>query len=314
MVKVYAPISIGNIGVGFDLLGIAVTAIDNDNLLGDCIIIEHATVLTVHCTGRFSYQLPKELQKNIVFQCWEKFCKFLGNMYPMCIHLEKNVPVSSGLGSSACSIVATLLAINHHCGYLLDDNQLLILMGEIEGKISGAVHFDNVSPCFFGGMQLILQEFGVISQKIPIFDHWLWVLAYPGIQISTVIARSRLPEKYDRVDCINYGRCLSGFIHACHTNQEFLAISCMKDVIAEPYRCQLLPIQMIDLRTALIQKGALSCGISGAGPTIFALCNTQDIADSISCWLMHHYVQNSEGFVRICRVDNCGARIVTCHS
>lgn len=312
MVTVYAPASVGNIGVGFDLLGIAVASTDdNHRVFGDYITIEHSNTFHIECIGRFSSQLPTDWKKNIVFQCWEKFCFFLGKTCPMFIRLEKNVPVASGLGSSACSIVATLKAVNYHCGCPVDDNQLLILMGEIEGNISGAIHFDNVSPCFFGGMQLVLQEFDIISQKVPIFEHWLWVLAYPGIEVSTAVARSKLPEKYDRIDCINYGRYLSGFIHACHTKQELLAIRCMKDVIAEPYRLQLLPIQIFDIRKALIQEGAVSCGISGAGPTIFAVCNTADAADAVSYWLTRYYLQNDTGFVRICRLDNFGARIVT---
>lgn len=310
MVKVYAPASIGNIGVGFDLLGMAIEPIDNNIMLGDSISIESSDVFNLECTGIFSNQLPEELDQNIVFQCWKKFCEIVGQEYPVIIRLKKNIPVSSGLGSSACSIVAVLIAMNHYCRCPLNNNQLLTLMGEMEGNISGSIHFDNVSPCFLGGMQLILQECDIISQKIPVFDNWLWVLAYPGVEISTIVARSILPRKYSREDCINYGRCLSGFIHACYTKQEFLAIGCMKDIIAEPYRSELLPIRLFDIRRTLIQEGAVSCGISGSGPTIFALCNTKETAESVSYWLTHHYLQSNTGFVRICRLDNSGARIV----
>lgn len=310
MIRVYVPASIGNIGVGFDLLGIAVSSIDG-NFFGDCISIESARIFSLEHTGYFRDQLPKTWEQDIVFLCWKKFCAVLGKMYSVVIRLEKNVPVASGLGSSACSIVATLVAINHYCGSPLNNHQLLTLMGEIEGDISGAIHFDNVSPCFFGGMQLILQECEIISQKIPVFDDWLWVVAYPGISVSTLTARSVLPKKYNRTDCINYGRHLSGFVHACHTQQESLAIRCMKDIIAEPYRSQLLPMPLSDIRRVLIQKGAVSCGISGAGPTIFALCNTKETADIISDWLSCHYLQTKMGFVRICCVNNSGAYIIT---
>lgn len=308
MIRIYAPASIGNIGVGFDLLGIAVSSIDG-GFFGDCVTIENASAFSLEHTGNFSDQLPKKWEQDIIFLCWKKFCTTLGEMYPLFIKLEKNIPVASGLGSSACSIVATLVAINYYCGSPLDNNQLLFLMGEIEGDVSGSIHFDNVSPCFLGGMQLILQEYDIISQKIPIFDDWLWVVAYPGIAIPTVTARSVLPKEYNRMDCINYGRYLSGFIHACHTQQEALAIRCMKDIIAEPYRSKLLPMQLSDIRRILVQKGAVSCGISGAGPTIFALCNTKETADVISYWLSCHYLQNKMGFVRICCLNNVGTYI-----
>lgn len=309
MVKVYAPASIGNIGVGFDLLGIAIVPIDGD-FLGDCVNIKSSKMFNLECTGCFREQLPKKLEENVVFQCWQKFCAILGEMCSVDIRLEKNVPVASGLGSSACSIVAALTAMNYYFGNPLNNNQLLQLMGEIEGNFSGAIHFDNVSPCFFGGMQLLVQERNNFSQRVPIFDNWFWVVAYPGIKISTEIARSVLPKKYCLEDCISYGRFLSGFIHACHTQQESLAISCIKDVIAEPYRSQLLPIPITDIRRVLIKKGAVSCGISGSGPTIFALCNNKDVANFVSLWLSTHYLQSNMGFVRICRIDDSGVRII----
>lgn len=311
MVKVYAPASIGNIGIGFDLLGVAIASIGND-LFGDYISIKDSNTFHLEFTGNFVDQLPNELEKNIVFQCWQKFCEILGKIYPMTICLEKNIPIASGLGSSACSIVATFVAMNHYCGCPLNRNKLLKLMGEIEGNISGTIHFDNVSPCFLGGMQLILQECNIISQTVPVFDNWIWIIAYPGVEISTEVARSILPRKYIRSDCINYGRCLSGFIHACHTQQESLAIKFMQqDIIAEPYRSQLLPMQLCDIRCFLTQEGAISCGISGSGPTIFALCNTQETVDSVSYWLLHHYLQNDMGFIKVCGLDNFGARIIS---
>ncbi|URJ23125.1 homoserine kinase [Blochmannia endosymbiont of Camponotus sp. C-003] len=309
MTRVYAPASIGNIGVGFDTLGMAISPI-NGSLLGDCISIENANTFSLQNTGCFHHQLPAQLEENIVFQCWKKFCEILGQTYCLNITLEKNVPVSSGLGSSACSIVAVLVAMNYHCGCPLNTDQLLALMGEMEGKVSGSMHFDNVSPCFLGSMRLILKNCNAVSQKIPIFDDWLWIIAYPGIKISTATSRSVLPNKYDREDCINHSQYLSGFIHACHTNQEDLAIKCMKDIIAEPYRSQLFPMELSYMRHNVMKKGAISCGISGSGPTVFALCNNHDVIEDISDWLSRFYLQNNSGFVQICFVDKLGARIM----
>jgi len=309
MVRVYAPASIANIGVGFDTLGMAIAPI-NGSLLGDCISIEHANAFSLRSTGFFHSQLPIQLEENIVFQCWRKFCEILGQTYFLSIKLEKNIPVASGLGSSACSIVAGLVAMNYHCGCPLNTDQLLMLMGEMEGKISGSIHFDNVSPCFLGGMRLILQNCNIVNQIIPSFDDWLWIVAYPGIKISTAVSRSVLPNKYDREDCINHSQYLSGFVHACHTKQEYLAIRCMKDIIAEPYRSRLFPIELSCIRHNLMKRGAISCGISGSGPTVFVLCNNHDVIEDISDWLSRFYLQNNSGFIRICSLDNLGARIM----
>ncbi len=217
------------------------------------------------------------------------------------------MPVGSGLGSSACSVVAGLMAMNEFCGRPLNDIKLLTLMGEMEGRISGSVHYDNVAPCYLGGIQLMLEENGIISQNVPGFDHWLWVVAWPGIKVSTAEARALLPTLYRREECIRHGRYLAGFIHACHSRQPELAAKLMKDVIAEPYRTSLLP-GFAEARKAAQQVGALACGISGSGPTLFAVCDQMAIAQQLAGWLSQHYIQNDEGFVHICRSDTAGAR------
>ncbi|KOQ82546.1 homoserine kinase, partial [Pluralibacter gergoviae] len=173
----------------------------------------------------------------------------------------------------------------------------------------GSVHYDNVAPCYLGGIQLMLEENGIISQSIPAFDDWLWVLAYPGIKVSTAEARAILPAQYRRQDCIAHGRHLAGFIHACYSRQPQLAAKLMKDVVAEPYRTRLLP-GFAQARQGVAEIGALASGISGSGPTMFALCDNPQTAQRVADWLAKHYLQNQEGFVHICRLDTAGARVV----
>ncbi|MRT40910.1 homoserine kinase [Enterobacteriaceae bacterium RIT702] len=306
MVKIYAPASIGNVSVGFDVLGAAVSPVDG-TLLGDCVSVEAADSFSLVNSGRFVSKLPTNPQENIVYQCWERFCQAIGKQVPVAMTLEKNMPIGSGLGSSACSVVAGLMAMNEFCGKPLNDTELLALMGELEGRISGSVHFDNVAPCFLGGVQLMIEENGIISQDVPCFDEWLWVMAYPGIKVSTAEARAILPAQYRKEDAIKHGRLLAGFIHACHTRQPGLAAKLMQDVIAEPYRTKLLP-GFADARKAAQDIGALTCGISGSGPTLFAVCNEMATAQRMADWLSQHYLQNEEGFVHICRLDTAGAR------
>ncbi|MEI7346699.1 homoserine kinase [Dickeya chrysanthemi] len=306
MVKIYAPASIGNVSVGFDVLGAAVSPVDG-SLLGDCVTVRQADLFSLHNEGRFVSKLPDNPKENIVYQCWERFCQEIGKTVPVAMTLEKNMPIGSGLGSSACSVVAGLMAMNEFCGKPLDDTRLLTLMGELEGRISGSVHYDNVAPCFLGGIQLMVEEMGIISQPVPGFDDWLWVMAYPGIKVSTAEARAILPAQYRRQDCISHGRYLAGFIHACHTGQAELAVKLMKDVIAEPYRTRLLP-GFAEARQAADELGALACCISGSGPTLFSVCNDMGVAQRLASWLRENYLQNDEGFVHICRLDTAGAR------
>lgn len=244
-VVVYAPASIGNVSVGFDVLGAAVSPIDG-TLLGDRVLVKSGSEpFSLKTAGNFVSKLPTEPKENIVYDCWVVFARELdrkgAELKPLEMTLEKNMPIGSGLGSSACSIVAALDALNRFHGQPLNETELLALMGEMEGKISGGIHYDNVAPCYLGGVQLMLEELGIISQEVPCFDDWYWVMAYPGIKVSTAEAREILPSQYRRQDIIAHGRHLAGFIHACHSGQPELAAKMIKDVIAEPYREKLLP-------------------------------------------------------------------------
>ncbi len=312
-VVVYAPASIGNVSVGFDVLGAAVSPIDG-TLLGDRVLVSQGSdAFSLNTAGRFVAKLPTDPKENIVYDCWRVFARELDRkgeeLLPVAMTLEKNMPIGSGLGSSACSIVAALDALNRFHGEPLNEMELLALMGEMEGQISGGVHYDNVAPCYLGGLQLMLEELGIISQEVPCFDEWYWVMAYPGIKVSTAEARAILPSQYRRQDVIAHGRNLAGFVHACHSNQPELAAKMIKDVIAEPYREKLLP-GFADARQYATSAGALATGISGSGPTLFSICKEKDIAERVARWLEQNYVQNEEGFVHVCRLDKQGS-IVT---
>ncbi|CAL4042469.1 Homoserine kinase [Buchnera aphidicola (Takecallis arundicolens)] len=306
MIKIYAPASIGNINVGFDVLGVAISP-ENGELLGDCVTITSNNTLNFHNTGKFACQLPKNIKKNIIWKCWKHFCKIIGKKIPVSITLEKNMPIGSGLGSSACSISATLVAMNQFCNKPLDERKLLYLMGKIEGEISGEPHYDNVAPCYYGGLQLIINENNYISQGIPFFKNWIWIVAWPGIKISTSSARSILPLEYKTKTCIEHSRLLSGFIHASYTKQENLATQLMQDIIAEPYRMQLIP-NFLEIKKSILKLGAINFGISGSGPTIFAICTSHVVAENTSKWLKENYLQNKTGFVHICKLDTKGTR------
>ena len=311
-VVVYAPASIGNVSVGFDVLGAAVSPVDG-TLLGDRVLVESGSeAFTLSTVGSFVDKLPENQEDNIVYDCWRVFARELARkgieLKNIHMVLEKNMPIGSGLGSSACSIVAALDALNLFHDKPLNEMEVLALMGEMEGQISGGIHYDNVAPCYLGGLQLMVEELGVISQEVPCFDEWYWVMAYPGIKVSTAEAREILPSQYRRQDVIAHGRNLAGFIHACYSKQPELAAKMIKDVVAEPYRERLLP-NFAQAREYAASAGALTTGISGSGPTLFSICNDKDVAERVSRWLQENYVQNDEGFVHVCRLDKQGSQV-----
>lgn len=310
-ISVYAPASIGNVSVGFDVLGAAVSPCDG-SLLGDKVTISESTEeFSLECKGDFVSKLPENQEDNLVYFCWQAFKRAIElknkAIKPLHMILEKNMPIGSGLGSSACSVVAALDALNRFHGEPLTQTELLKLMGDMEGQVSGSVHYDNVAPAFLGGLQFMVQELDIISQEVPCFDNWYWVMAYPGIKVPTAEARAILPAQYRRSDIIAHGRHLGGFIHACYSGQEKLASTMIKDVIAEPYRQQLLP-NFAKTREYVMNAGALAFGISGSGPTTMTICDNLDVAERIATWLGKNYIQNEEGFVHICKLDKDGSK------
>ena len=313
VLRIYAPASSANLSVGFDSLGTAISPIDG-SLLGDVVQIEESDQpFELESVGYFVRKLPKEPQKNIVYQAYVLFSERLklrgGEVKKLRLTLEKNMPIGSGLGSSACSIVAALVALNQFHAEPFSKMELLEMMGELEGRISGSIHYDNVAPCYLGGLQLMTQSLGNICQPLSFFDEWYWVLAYPGIEVSTAEARAILPKSYTRQDVISQARYLGSFVHACHSRQAQLAALMMKDLVAEPYREALLP-NFPEVRQGCKDLGALAVGISGSGPTMFAIAPDLAHAQKLYSYLESNYLQNNEGFIHICKVDNQGARAI----
>jgi len=316
MSKVFAPVSIGNLSVGFDSLGLALSPIDG-TLLGDQVQVEpsDSKQSELQLAGSHIHYLPAEADKNIVWHCYEQFVQASGNeeirAHPIRMTLYKNIPVSSGLGSSAASIVAALTALNLYFDSPFSEQQLLLLMGEMEGQISGGIHYDNVAPSFLGGLQLMLPEdlgeHAPVAIKVPFFDDLYWLLAYPDVEVSTKKAREILPRQFSMAELIRFGQRLSAFVDACHRGDQRLAMTLIKDDIAEPHRRALLP-NFEETKQALLNAGALTVGISGSGPTLFAAFDSPDSAKQGEALVRNLYLKNPGSFCHICQTDNLGAR------
>ncbi len=281
LTEVFAPVSIGNVSVGFDSLGLALRPIDG-RLLGDVVRVELTSQESAFSLqGDFAERLPKNKESNIVWDVLVAYETALQqqNIKPVNVHitLKKNIPVCSGLGSSACSVVAAFVALNHFYNQPFDDNQLLMLMGQAEAKISGSLHYDNVAPCFLGGMQLMLHNQAQVALSLPLFEDIYWVLAYPDVVVSTQAARVLLPPQYDRSTLIRFGQNLAGFVAACYQKNQDLAFALLKDEIAEPYRAELLP-NFQQTKEKMLAMNSLAVGISGSGPTIFSACHDLETA------------------------------------
>ena len=307
--KVFAPVSIGNFSVGFDLLGLAITPI-NGELLGDIVSIYPAEEYELACSGPYAQVLPKDNTNNLVSLAYQLYMQKIEQKglpkLAVGMHLEKRLPVGSGLGSSASSAVAALYALNQYHDNVLTIDELLEMAGALEGKVSGSVHYDNVAPCLLGGLQLMTGYELQPCVSIPFPETWQLIVSYPGIQVSTKQARDLLPKQNSLAISIKFAQNLSVFIHALHSEDNDLAASVLFDVIAEPSRKQLIP-GFDEYKDYAKSMGALGFGISGSGSTVFALTNNQKVSNKIQNYALNNFCQKS-GFSYICKIDDFGVR------
>jgi len=315
-IRVFAPASMGNVSVGFDLLGGAIAPIDG-GVLGDFVTIsaqetdDESDPICVETIGRFAHKLPSDPKQNILYDCAVTYHVSLTKkgQHPQAIKmvLEKELPVGSGLGSSAASVVAALYALNEFYDNALSKDELLLLMGQLEGQISGSVHYDNVAPSYLGGLQLMVEQENKLCASIPTIDDWYWVVSYSGVKVSTAQARSIMPEQVDLKTALKFGQNIASFVDASHRGDGELAASLLVDVIAEPVRAGIIP-KFIENKQAMLDLGAMASGISGSGPTLFAVTDNLTKAEQLALYLQDNYIQNDDGFSHICKLDNQGAR------
>ena len=315
---VYAPASIGNFSVGFDALGLALAPVDG-SLLGDQVQLSlldpdspNGTDWALEVKGPFAQKLPGDQEKNIVISSCRAFQSAAAvkgsDIQPLKVLLDKHLPIGSGLGSSASSIVAALEALNRWYDNPLSHRDIFALMAQMEGSISGEVHLDNIAPCLYGGLRLCPPG-SHAEYPLPWPGAWRAVVCWPGTELMTRDARRVLPNEILRKTAVRHGAQFAQFVYALHTGNTELAAASLVDHIAEPYRRSLLP-GFDEAKTELRELGALAVGISGSGPTVFALVDDFEVALATEAWFVEHYQKTEQGFVHICRADLGGARSI----
>jgi homoserine kinase len=261
----FAPASVGNVAVGFDILGFSVDA------LGDRVTVSRraAPGVSIVATRGIVGDLPHEAAQNTAGKALLAMQEGLALPFGFDVEIDKGIPLGSGLGGSAASAVGAVVAANALLENPVNNIALLKFAMQGEAVASGSLHVDNIAPSLFGGLVLTVGIDDPRVKQIPVPEGVRAVIVHPRMFLSTKQARSILSAGVNMSDFVWQTANLAGFISGCYTNDLDLIRASFEDVIIERQRQSLIP-GFADARAAAMQAGALGCSISGAGPTMFA--------------------------------------------
>ena len=305
-VTAFAPASVANVAIGFDILGFSVDA------LGDRVTLVRtpAPGVTIRSITGVVEDLPLTADRNTAGQALLAIIKERSLPFGFEVQINKGIPLASGLGGSAASAVAAVVAANAMLDEPMTRIELLKMAMEGEAVASGSKHADNISPSLFGGLVLTVGIDQPRIKQIPVPEVIHAVIVHPHLQVSTKQARAILSGTVNMSDFVWQTANLAGFISGCYTNDLDLIKASLEDVIIEKQRQVLIP-GFQEVRAAALAQGALGCSISGAGPTLFALCLEKDAGAVREAMTQQFAARGIETDKWIVPVQSGGAHVVS---
>lgn len=274
-VIVFAPATVANVACGYDVLGFAI------NAPGDYVVARHSNEpgLRITTITGDEGKLPSDPTKNTAGVAALDLLSHLGKSeFGIEMEIHKRMPFGSGLGSSAASAVAGAFAVNALIGSPLSKKQLLPFAMTGEASADGAWHADNVGPSLLGGIVFVRDNDELDVAKLPVPENLWAAVVHPDIEILTKVAREILPKEISLSDATTQIGNLGGLICGLIQSDYGMISRSIHDVIAEPRRQKLIP-EFYEAKRAAMAAGALGFSISGAGPSVFALCEGKEIAE-----------------------------------
>ncbi|MBA9075076.1 homoserine kinase [Flavobacterium gossypii] len=303
-IRLFCPATIANLSCGFDVLGLCLDTI------GDEMVVRKTVEKGIRITKIVGADLPFETEKNVAGVAAMTMVSVLDLDFGFEIEIYKNIKAGSGIGSSAASASGVVFGINELLGKPFSMKDLVPFAMEGEKLASGSAHADNVAPALLGGFVLIrsCNPLDIIRIESP--DELYATVIHPQIELKTSDARSVLKQnvtlKQAVIQCGNLGGLISGL----YTEDYDLIGRSLQDEIVEPLRSMLIP-GFDSVKRKALQAGALGGGISGSGPSIFALSKGKHTAEKVATAMSKVYDEmNLKYEIHVSKINSGGIKII----
>jgi homoserine kinase len=304
-IKIFSPATVANVSCGFDVLGFCLDTI------GDEMVIRKTTEKGIKITKIVGADLPFEADKNVASVSALALYNHANPDYGFEIEIYKNIKPGSGIGSSSASAAGSVFAINELLGRPYNQTQLTNFAMKGEAVASGCEHADNIAPALFGGFTLVKSTTPLQVLQLPTPEDLFVTIIHPQIEVKTSEARAILPKQIPLQNAITQWSNVGSLVHALHTNNYDLLSQALVDVVVEPYRSQLIP-HFDFVKTEVIKAGALGAGISGSGPSIFALSKSKKTAEDVAKAMTTIYAKTTINFnTYVSKINTQGMKILS---
>ncbi|TRX35111.1 homoserine kinase [Flavobacterium sp. ZT3R18] len=303
-IKIFCPATIANLSCGFDVLGLCLAT------AGDEMIVRKSDVKGVRITKIVGADLPMETENNVAGVAALAMLEEVETEFGFEIEIYKHIKAGSGIGSSAASSAGAVFGINELLGRPFTRKELVKFAMQGEKLASGNAHADNVAPALLGGFTLVRCSNPLDIIKIESPSELYATVVHPQIELKTSDARSVLKQTVSLKSAITQWGNVGGLVAGLYTEDYELIGRSLHDEIIEPIRSMLIPGFDLIKQTAY-ENGALGSGISGSGPSIFALSKGKENADKIAKAMSAVYEEMNLPYeIHVSKVNDEGMKII----
>lgn len=304
LARASAPASIGNVGVGFDVLGLAFDAVrDTVTVRRD----KQAGVRLGHVSGLVEH-LPEAVSDNCALAAANAVLQKAGAPCGITVDIHKGVPLSAGMGGSAASAVAAAGAVNALLGSPFSLSDLLPLAMEGEKVSADPPPWDNVMAALMGGLVVAGRLDPPLIRRLPLPAGVACILFHPDRKVETQRARELLAPQIAKDIAVEHARNIASFVAGCAINDLDLVRAGLTDIFIEPQRLPLLP-ELAAVQAAAIEAGALGCSFSGSGPSVFAWALEADLPAVEAAMAAAFRAGNCDANAYDAPIDSAGLRV-----